>query len=233
MLVIAIVVIASVWVFGEYEQQILEYIQTELIWMQGIHAAHPVLFPLAYFLAYIVALTILIPADMLMMLLAGALFGLVFGSILSCMAHTVGATINFAASRYLFKRMKQPTEEPKPVATNKSDAWFYLLLLRFTPLVPSHGISLMMGATGLSVMGFFTGTWLGSFPMSVLFTYLGKNLATIHHTSELITRELVIAVVIALIVIVIGRQMMKRLEKKMPLVAEEKRPSEVSGPNQL
>lgn len=220
MLAIAIVVVASMWIFGEYEQQILEYIQAQLVWLQSIHAEHPVLFPLAYFLVYVVSLTIIIPSDMLMMLLAGALFGLVFGSVLSCTAHTLGATINFASSRYLFKRMK-PLEETKPKVSHTSDAWFYLLLLRFTPLVPSHGISLMMGATGLSVMGFFTGTWLGSFPMSVLFVYLGKNLARIHHTSELITKELVIAVVIALIVIVIGRQIMKRLEKKIPVVVEE------------
>ncbi len=214
---IAVAVLASMWIFALYEQAILATIQERLAQMQEVHAAHPLWFPLGYFLAYVVALTILIPADMLMMLLAGALFGVVFGSLLSCTAHTVGATINFAASRYLFKRM--PAAPPK-AQTPQSDAWFYLLLLRFTPLVPSHGISLMMGATRLSVWGFFSGTWLGSLPMSVLFVYLGKNLASIHHTSELVTKELVVAVLCALLVIVLGRVVMKRMEKKMPNMAE-------------
>ncbi len=132
MLGIAVVVVVSVWVFGRYEQEIPSiYSGANWCGCRRFMAAHPVLFPLAYFLAYVVALTILIPADMLMMLLAGALFGLGLGSVLSCTAHTVGATINFAASRFLFKRMKQP--EPKSSAATKSGCLVLPVVVAFHP----------------------------------------------------------------------------------------------------
>ena len=194
---------AGIWAFGFYESEVLDYLRRSLVFLHAYQSAHPALTPVWYLIFYALVLTVMIPADMVLMVLGGALFGVWAGTLLACTGHTVGATINFIFSKQLFRRFEQRTGEIQPTLSTSKNTWFYLLILRMTPLVPAHGISLMMGATTLGALEFALGTWAGSLPMSWIFAYLGTHLEWLQRPGALMTPPVLLgmAVVVGLLVL--------------------------------
>ncbi len=141
---------------------------------------HPVLAAAAF--AGLVAALIAIgfPSVAVPMFAGGVLFGWAWGAGLSLLATSAGSTVFFLASRHaraaaadtqmgaLMDRLARGVER---------DAFFYLLFLRFLPIVPTVAATLAAAAARAPLPSFIAATLLGLIPASVIYTGIGAGAA--------------------------------------------------------
>ena len=133
--------------------------------------------PLIYFFAYSVACVALLPGSALT-LLAGALWGVVYGTIAVSISSVFGATLAFLVGRYLARERveKQIEKFPKfkAVADSLSEGGFKLVaLIRLSPAFPFNLLNYMMGITRVKLKDYVLGSWVGMFPATIMYVYLG------------------------------------------------------------
>ena len=133
--------------------------------------------PLIYFFAYSVACVALLPGSALT-LLAGALWGVVYGTITVSISSVFGATLAFLIGRYFAREKveKQIEKFPKfkAVADLLSEGGFKLVaLIRLSPAFPFNLLNYMMGITRVKLKDYVFGSWIGMFPATIMYVYLG------------------------------------------------------------
>lgn len=108
----------------------------------------PIGFSVSFGLVYVIVTALSIPGASVLTLAAGALFGLFKGTIIVSFASSIGATLAFLASRYLFKSTVEKKFKDKIHFINKGiekDGVFYLFTLRLIPAIPFFLINILMG----------------------------------------------------------------------------------------
>ncbi|HWI15188.1 MAG TPA: VTT domain-containing protein, partial [Burkholderiales bacterium] len=81
----------------------LDYLKSQQAAIDASVAARPVVAALAFFAIYVAVTGLSLPGATIMTLAAGAIFGLAWGTVIVSFASTIGATLAFLASRYLFR----------------------------------------------------------------------------------------------------------------------------------
>ena len=151
---------------------------------------------LLFFLGYIVVTALALPISLLKTLLAGALFGLLPGVILTSFASTIGSTLCFLISRYLFKDIFQEKYKKYLVKVNlgiKKEGLLYLLFLRLSPIFPFFLINLTFGLTQMKWTNFYWISQLGMLPATVLFVNAGNQLSQINNLEDILTMKVIIS----------------------------------------
>lgn len=150
-----------------------------------------------FFLTYIGITALAIPGGALTMtILAGFLFGNAIGIILVSFASSIGATITFLISRYLFsdifrkKFYKFYTKINKGISENGP---LYLLSLRLSPIVPFWILNLVSGLTRMKVSTFYIVSQIGMFPLTVIIVNAGTQLNSINSIGDIITPNIIIS----------------------------------------
>jgi uncharacterized membrane protein YdjX (TVP38/TMEM64 family) len=137
-----------------------------------------------------------LPIAVLMTLLAGALFGLWPGAILTSFASTIGSTLCFLLSRYLFKDYVQGKYQKYLGTINqgiKEEGLFYLLFLRLSPIFPFFVINLTFGLTHMKWTNFYWISQLGMLPATILFVNAGVQLGQINDVQDILTLPVIIS----------------------------------------
>ena len=207
------------WVLARYQNEAFAFIKQSLDVLQTLGHQHPLQMMAGYSGLYLVSLLALLPSDTVFMLLGGALYSLWFGTLLTCTVHTFGTMGMFYASRHLLRRSHPdaPDGHARFLAANtheRRNAWLTLLLMRMAPLVPTHGISVMMANSALSAQGFFTATWLGTLPMALFLVYMGQRLATIERLNDLVTPGIVAAMCCMAAFVLVMKTVVNRMTKR-------------------
>ncbi len=166
--------------------------------------------PLLFILVYCVATVLFIPGTPFT-LLGGVLFGVVFGSLYVIIGATIGAMLAFLLARFVGGRWL--TLVPGAVGERLrmyddrlvSHGFMTVLLLRLVPLFPFNGLNVALGLTQVKLQHYALATGLGIIPGTVAYVYFGNAIATVS------PREIVIAVLGILLLIVAGRLLSKRL----------------------
>ena len=151
---------------------------------------------LLFFLGYIVVTALALPISLLKTLLAGALFGLLPGVILTSFASTIGSTLCFLISRYLFKDIFQEKYKKYLVRVNlgiKKEGLLYLLFLRLSPIFPFFLINLTFGLTQMKWTNFYWISQLGMLPATVLFVNAGNQLSQINNLEDILTMKVIVS----------------------------------------
>jgi pyruvate/2-oxoglutarate dehydrogenase complex dihydrolipoamide dehydrogenase (E3) component/uncharacterized membrane protein YdjX (TVP38/TMEM64 family) len=136
----------------------LEALRAQQTAIAGYYAAHPVQTALLFALAYVAVTALSLPGAAIMTLAAGAVFGLLWGTVIVSFASTVGATLAFLASRYLFRDAIQRRFGERLVALNRGvekEGAFYLFTLRLVPVFPFFVVNLVMGLTPIRTATFY------------------------------------------------------------------------------
>ena len=151
---------------------------------------------LLFFLGYIVVTALALPISLLKTLLAGALFGLLPGVILTSFASTIGSTLCFLISRYLFKDIFQEKYKKYLVKVNlgiKKEGLLYLLFLRLSPIFPFFLINLTFGLTQMKWTNFYWISQLGMLPATILFVNAGNQLSQINNLEDILTIKVIVS----------------------------------------
>ena len=170
---------------------------------------------LLFFLGYIVVTALALPISLLKTLLAGALFGLLPGVILTSFASTIGSTLCFLISRYLFKDIFQEKYKKYLVKVNlgiKEEGLLYLLFLRLSPIFPFFLINLTFGLTQMKWTNFYWISQLGMLPATVLFVNAGNQLSQINNLEDILTMKVIISLSAIGLLPIITKKIYERLK---------------------
>ena len=154
---------------------------------------------IGFFLTYIVITGLSLPGAAIMTLIGGALFGLLWGTIIVSFASTIGASIAFLLSRFVFRDYIQAKFSRRLKTVNEGiekDGAYYLFTLRLIPVFPFFVINLVMGLAPMRLVTFFFVSQLGMLPGTLVYVNAGTQLARIENVRDIVSPELVFAFVL-------------------------------------
>lgn len=151
---------------------------------------HPILFSVVFICCYsgLVAASISISA--VLNVLAGYLFGSLPGALLASIGVLSGSYILFLFSRYTAKGLKVVLPDSQLIRTDLKNNFLILFFMRLSPLVPSTLITVGSAVIRMKDKLFLSATFLGSFPLLLVYAMIGKHLSNIHHMEEIYNSSL-------------------------------------------
>ncbi len=135
---------------------------------------------------YITATVLFIPGSILT-LGAGFVYGVVWGTLYVSIASTIGATAAFLVGRYLARDWVASKVEGNARfrsidAAVGNEGWKIVGLTRLSPIFPFNLLNYAYGLTKVSLRDYFFASWIGMFPGTVMYVYIGSlagSLATV------------------------------------------------------
>jgi uncharacterized membrane protein YdjX (TVP38/TMEM64 family) len=188
----ALLVIAAIflWAFGLKDYLSFAYIQSAGESMHAWLEIHPVTGPLAYYALYSALIVMCIPAAAIMTLTAGFLFGLWLGVLLVLAASITGTTLLFLLAQSsaggIFRRHTEKFYR-KYAEPMRKDAFHYIIFSRLVPGLPSPVANILPALFDVPLKTYMAATFIGIFPSTVVFVYLGQALGTAGSVSDLVT----------------------------------------------
>lgn len=195
---IAVIVLAIAGFFffdlGQYLS--LDALKQQQMALVNLIQANPVSATAVYFLIYIAVTALSLPGATVMTLAGGALFGLAWGLVMVSFASSIGATLAFLASRYLFRdslRKRYARALGKIDTGVARDGAFYLASLRLVPVFPFFVINLVMGLTGMKTWTFYWVSQVAMLPGTIIYVNAGTQLGQIQSMGDILSTDLLIS----------------------------------------
>jgi pyruvate/2-oxoglutarate dehydrogenase complex dihydrolipoamide dehydrogenase (E3) component/uncharacterized membrane protein YdjX (TVP38/TMEM64 family) len=161
--------------------------------IEGVYRADPLLIAAAFFAIYVALTALSFPGAAILTLAAGALFGVVLGTLIVSFASSIGATLAFLASRYLFRDTVQSRFGARLRGVNEGierDGAFYLFSLRLVPVFPFFAVNLLMGLTPIRAWTYYWVSQLGMFLGTIVYVNAGTQIAQIESLSDIASHGL-------------------------------------------
>ena len=188
--------ILTFYALGGTEYLNLASIKQQQAWLSEAFNDNSLLFALVFFLAYVVCTAFSLPIAALLTLLAGAIFGFLHGLILVSFASTIGATLAFLMSRFVFKETIQGKYSEALSKINRGfeqEGNFYLFALRLVPVFPFFMINLTMGLMPIKASAYYWVSQLGMLPGTAVYVFAGTELGKIQALSDITSPGLLLA----------------------------------------
>ncbi|HGY11990.1 MAG TPA: pyridine nucleotide-disulfide oxidoreductase, partial [Desulfobacterales bacterium] len=198
-ILLLVVIICLIWMFFLFDLDhyfSLSNLKNELTAFEEYYGQHKIVTMGIYMVVYILMAALSLPGAAVMTLVGGALFGLFYGVLLVSFASTIGATLAFLFSRYMFKEWVQNRFSSKLVAINKGmekEGGFYLFTLRLVPIFPFFVINLVMGLTTIKTFVFYIVSQVGMLPGTIVFINAGTMLAKIESASGILSLNIILS----------------------------------------
>jgi pyruvate/2-oxoglutarate dehydrogenase complex dihydrolipoamide dehydrogenase (E3) component/uncharacterized membrane protein YdjX (TVP38/TMEM64 family) len=190
------VLLAVYFAFGLARYFSLDYFKSQQAAIDGWYQAHPWQTALIYFLIYVGVTGLSLPGAALLTLAGGAVFGLLWGTLIVSFASSVGATVAFLASRFLFRDAIQRRFGDKLGTVNtgvEKEGAFYLFTLRLVPAFPFFLINLVMGLTPMKTRTFYCVSQIGMLLGTIVYVNAGTQLGRIDSLRGILSLELIIS----------------------------------------
>lgn len=203
----------------------LDYIKSQQDLIEGYYVENRVLTLIGFFVAYVIVTGASLPGATVMTLAAGAIFGLGTGLVLVSFASTIGASVAFLVSRYLFRDLVESRFSGSLKAINAGidkDGPFYLFALRLVPAFPFFVINLVMGLTKLRLWTFFWVSQVGMLAGTVVYVNAGTQLAQIESANEIFSTEILLSFLLLAILPFAGRKVVNVLASRKALAGFSK-----------
>jgi len=149
-----------------------------------------------YFVIYIVVTALSLPGAAIMTLAGGAIFGFWSGLVLVSFASSIGATLAFLVSRFLFKDWVEQKFQKTFKKVNhgiQKEGAFYLFTLRLVPLFPFFLINLVVGLTKMKTRTFFLVSQVGMLPGTAAYVNAGTQLASIDSLGGILSLPVILS----------------------------------------
>lgn len=143
-------------------------------WVKGIGPAGGVL----YAAVYIVGTALFFPG-LPLTLGAGFIYGAVIGTLVVSPASVAGASLAFLIARYLARdwvtrRLKKYPQAATIDRAIEKNGFKVVVLLRLQPVLPFNMLNYALGLTSIRLRDYMLASWIGMFPATVLYVYLGS-----------------------------------------------------------
>ena len=202
----------------------LEYIKERQQDIDRFYVDNRLLTLLGYFVVYVVVTGASLPGAAVLTLAGGAIFGLLTGVVVVSFASTIGASLAFLLSRYLFRDLVQSRFGSSLQSINKGidkEGPFYLFALRLVPAFPFFVINLVMGLTRLRLWTFFWVSQLGMLAGTVVYVNAGTQLAQIESPQEIFSPGILLSFLLLAALPFIGRRVVSIMAARKALADHE------------
>ena len=182
-----ILILVSLFFIFDLDQSLsLASLKHQLDGLRALYRNHPFLSISVYMAGYILMAALSLPGATVVSLAGGAVFGLFTGVVVVSFASSIGATLAFLFSRYMFRDWVQNRFSKKLEAINKGverEGGFYLFTLRLVPAFPFFVINLAMGVTTISTRVYYLVSQLGMLPATIVYLNAGTQLGQLESVS--------------------------------------------------
>ena len=172
----------------------LEMLKDSRDGLRRTYEAQPFHIVSLYAATYILIAALSLPGAAVMTLAGGAIFGLWVGVPVALISASIGATLAFWMSRYVFRDAVRHRFGDHLEIINagiRRDGAMYLFTLRLVPLFPFFIINLLMGLTAISSATFFWASLFGMLAGTIIYTNAGTQLAAITSLSDILSPALI------------------------------------------
>lgn len=187
------VIAATLVVFALLSPYIsLEYLESQRNLYLEYYRDHPFTVVLAYVAFSSMCIGLALPATGVFALLAGALFDFGVGLVACTVASTLGSTVVFLWSRYLFRDWLSERFAKQFHIINrgvKSDAGYYLFSIRLLMIFPFFLVNLLCGLTNIRFTTYLVATFLSQTIVVAVWVYAGATLARLDAPGDILTLE--------------------------------------------
>lgn len=190
-------------------------------------AASPFLVGFAFFFLYVIVTALSLPGAAVMTLAGGALFGLLWGTLIVSFASSLGATLAFLASRYLFREsiLRRFGDRLKTVNDGIArEGALYLLTLRLVPLFPFFLINVLMGLTPIRTRTFYLVSQIGMLPGTLVYVNAGTQLGKIENLYGIVSVDLLVSFVLLALVPWISKRVLDFVKRRRVYAKWKTRP---------
>jgi len=222
-IIAAIVALFFAFDLGQYLS--LEYIKAQQDQVETLYAENQLATLIIFFIVYVIVTGISLPGAAVMSLAAGAVFGLLTGVILISFASSIGASIAFMISRYLFRESVEARFEKSLKSINagiQRDGAFYLFALRLVPAFPFFVINLVMGLTKIRLTTFYWVSQVGMLAGTIVYINAGTQLAQIESASGIFSPGIILSFVLLALLPFAGRKLISILKNRKALAGFDK-----------
>ena len=191
--------IAMFFVFDLKEFFTVDFFETQRDAITAFQVENPWLVVIGFFLIYVLVTGTSLPGAAILTLVAGALFGLVQGVILVSFASTIGATMAFTITRFLFRDVVHKRFGQYLTAIDRGverEGAFYLFALRLVPAVPFFVVNLAMALTPISTWRFYWVSQIGMLFGTIVYVNAGSELGQIESLGDILSPRLWISFVL-------------------------------------
>jgi pyruvate/2-oxoglutarate dehydrogenase complex dihydrolipoamide dehydrogenase (E3) component/uncharacterized membrane protein YdjX (TVP38/TMEM64 family) len=195
----------------------LDYLKSQLQSLQATFAERPIQFILGYAAIYILSTALSLPGASILTLAGGALFGFFLGTVIVSVCSTVGATLAFLSSRFLFRETveKKFSEAAKKINEGiAKEGAFYLFTLRLLPIAPFFIVNLMMGLTKMRVLTYFFVSQIGMLAGTAAFVNAGTQVSQITSLKGILSPGLLFSFVVIGLLPLISKKIITHLKSR-------------------
>jgi len=177
---------------GRYFQ--LEFFRSKQSAIEEFRSANPLAAAGIFFAIYVAVTGLSVPGAAILSLAVGAVFGLLWGTLIVSFASSIGATLAFLSSRFLFREWVRSRFGDRLRAIDaglEKEGAFYLFALRLVPAFPFVLVNLLMGLTPIRTRTFYWVSQIGMLPATIVYVNAGTQLATIKSISGILSPALI------------------------------------------
>ena len=196
---VVVLLIVTYFVFDLTEFFTVDFFETQREAIAAFQLEKPWLVLLGFFVIYVLVTGMSLPGAAILTLIAGALFGLVQGVILVSFASTLGATMAFTITRFVFRDAVRNRFGRYLTTIDRGverEGAFYLFALRLVPAVPFFAVNLVMALTPISTWRFYWVSQLGMLFGTVVYVNAGAELSQIESIGDVLSPALWLAFVL-------------------------------------
>lgn len=202
LLLLALVLGAIGFAYVQFGDRLsLESVAKQEAALRQYQADQPILVYGIAFAIYVAVTGLSLPGATALTLVYGWYFRLRPGVVLVSFASTLGATVSFLLSRYLFRDTIQSKFGERLETFNMAlerEGAFYLFTLRLIPAVPFFVINVVMGLTPMRVSTYWWVSQIGMLPATIVYVYAGSSVPDLNTLAErgaggILTPQLLVA----------------------------------------
>src|SRR5713101_4301292 len=196
-LLLAVLLAGSIAAFfafdlGQYFR--IEFFQSKQSAIEEFRRANPLAAAVIFFAIYVAVTGLSVPGAAILSVAVGAIFGLLWGTLIVSFASSIGATLAFLSSRFLFREPVRSRFGDRLRAIDaglEKEGAFYLFALRLVPAVPFVLVNLLMGLTPIRTRTFYWVSQIGMLPATIVYVNAGTQLATVKSISGILSPALI------------------------------------------
>jgi len=192
-----ILILISIFFFSDLKNFFtLVYVKENLINIRLLFKENVLSFSLIFSLIYIMSSALSLPFATLLTLLSGYIFGLTLGTFIVSLCSTVGASIAFLTSKFLFYNFIQKKYKKQLVKINNefiNEGIFYIFALRLVPVFPFFVVNIVTSLLPIKLSTFFWVSMLGMFPATLVYVNAGNELSKINSFSDILSFQVLIS----------------------------------------
>ena len=213
-----ILILISILFFSDLKNFFtLGYVQENLINFRLLYKENELLFSLIFSLIYIFSSALSLPFATLLTLLSGYIFGLALGTFMVSLCSTIGASIAFLTSKFLFYDYIQKRYKKQLVTINNefiNEGIFYIFALRLVPVFPFFVVNIVTSLLPIKLSTFFWVSILGMFPATLVYVNAGNELSKINSFSDILSFQVLISFSLIGILPLTVKFLLKKIRRK-------------------